>query len=397
MRFISRIAVVVTLVILSFAVGASAKWAVEIESKTVEAGATGVTLDFTAYWDLALSAVSLPLVVREVDEGAFWTGVLPYDTGDATGFYHPYPYHVAWSWASPWATLTEGLFPSDKDAKFNPCTPMADTLYNGVPPDNFMLAAAGTGAPPCPATPNGRKYCTITFDVTDVGGRFEFDTACVNLQLKTLYLIDDAFPPVDHASLGTGEATFTKGVVTINKDTDEDGIPDHLDNCWLVHNPAQEDDDADSVGNVCDNCQLTYNPEQENSDTNGTDAYGDSCDNCPFLYNPEQRPEDCPSGILEIDDAVPGDYSLMQNYPNPFNANTVIEFALREGGYVRLEVYDILGQKVTTLVDEYLSSGRKQVAWTGKDARGRTVSSGMYFYRLSAGDFTEMKKMVLMK
>jgi hypothetical protein len=318
---ISFLAGLMVLTLSLFATDSMAKWAVEIQSKTVEAGATGVTLDFTAYWDLDLSAVVLPLIVRQVDEGAFWTGVLPYDTGDATGFYHPYQFHVAWSWASPWATLTEGLFPADKDAKINPCTPWADTLYNGVPPDNFLLSAAGTGAPPCPATPNGRKYCTITFDVTNVGGRFEFDTACVNMQLKTLYLIDDEFPPVDHGPGGTGEATFTKGVVTINKDADEDGVPGHLDNCPLVYNPGQEDADTDNVGDACDNCPYAYNPQQE--DGNG-DGIGDACsdldndgiedfdDNCPGVFNPDQEDSDYDT-VGDSCDTCPGHNDLVHS------------------------------------------------------------------------------------
>ena len=104
------------------------------------------------------------------------------------------------------------------------------------------------------------------------------------------------------------------------------------------------------------------------------------------------------NGILETSDGhVPSEYNLSQNYPNPFNAATQIEFALRQDGHVKLEIFNLLGQKIATLVDEYLTAGLKRTSWDGADAGGRTVASGMYFYRLATEDFVEMKKMILMK
>ena len=104
-----------------------------------------------------------------------------------------------------------------------------------------------------------------------------------------------------------------------------------------------------------------------------------------------------PDGILSEEEGLPATYSLAQNHPNPFNANTLIDFSLREWGVVKLEVFNILGQRVATPFDGLLGAGTHSVNWDGKDASGRPVSSGMYFYRLSAGEFTQMKKMVLMK
>jgi len=95
---------------------------------------------------------------------------------------------------------------------------------------------------------------------------------------------------------------------------------------------------------------------------------------------------------------LPRDFSLGQNYPNPFNATTVIEFTLPRTSAVNLQVFNILGQKVVTLVDETLEAGYKQVAWDGKDQKGNPVASGVYFYRLRAGDsFSDMKKMQLVR
>ena len=85
-------------------------------------------------------------------------------------------------------------------------------------------------------------------------------------------------------------------------------------------------------------------------------------------------------------------FELSQNYPNPFNPVTQISYILPRDGHVRLEIYNILGQKVATLVDEYQQNGQKTINWEAKD-----LSSGIYFYKLSASDFTATKKMVLTK
>ena len=93
----------------------------------------------------------------------------------------------------------------------------------------------------------------------------------------------------------------------------------------------------------------------------------------------------------------PADLSLSQNYPNPFNPATKIEFTLAKSGFVTLRIYDVLGRKVITLVSEHLSSGYKSVLWDGKNDDGKDVASGVYFYQLKVGDFSEPKKMVLLK
>jgi hypothetical protein len=96
-------------------------------------------------------------------------------------------------------------------------------------------------------------------------------------------------------------------------------------------------------------------------------------------------------------DQLPKLYSLSQNYPNPFNQTTKIEFTLAKSGFVSLNIYDILGRKVRTLVSEYLSFGYKSVLWDGKNDSGKDVASGIYFYHMKIGDFAETKKLVLLK
>ena len=88
----------------------------------------------------------------------------------------------------------------------------------------------------------------------------------------------------------------------------------------------------------------------------------------------------------------PTAYSLSQNYPNPFNPSTNIEFELAASSYVSLKVFDVLGREVVTLVEGDRSAGSHTVTLNASD-----LSSGIYFYRLEAADFTETKRLVLLK
>jgi flagellar hook assembly protein FlgD len=100
---------------------------------------------------------------------------------------------------------------------------------------------------------------------------------------------------------------------------------------------------------------------------------------------------------IEGDHIKPSDFSLSQNYPNPFNPVTNFQFTLPKSSHVKIEIFNIVGQKVATLVDGDMKPGLYTADWNGRDESGRTVSSGIYFYRMQAGDFSDMKKMVLVK
>jgi hypothetical protein len=93
----------------------------------------------------------------------------------------------------------------------------------------------------------------------------------------------------------------------------------------------------------------------------------------------------------------PSEFALFQNYPNPFNQTTKIEFTLAKSGFVTLNIYDLLGRKVRALVSKYLSYGHKSVLWDGKNDSGKGMASGIYFYQLRIGDFSDTKKLVLLK
>ncbi len=100
--------------------------------------------------------------------------------------------------------------------------------------------------------------------------------------------------------------------------------------------------------------------------------------------------------VLEIQ-TTPTEFALRQNYPNPFNPETTIKFDLAESGQVELRIYNMVGQVVRTLVDENQAAGRYSIRWDGRDDRGLTVSSGIYFYSLRADKFRAVKKLMLLK
>ncbi len=99
----------------------------------------------------------------------------------------------------------------------------------------------------------------------------------------------------------------------------------------------------------------------------------------------------------EVAEQRPQTFSLSENYPNPFNAQTQINYALPKDCNVKVTIYNLLGQRVKTLVDEHQSAGYKTVHWEGKDERGVEVASGVYFYRIQAEEFVQTKKMLLLK
>ena len=102
-------------------------------------------------------------------------------------------------------------------------------------------------------------------------------------------------------------------------------------------------------------------------------------------------------GALNVE-TTPTEFALFQNFPNPFNPETTIKYNLAEGSDVHLQIYNILGQVVRTMVAERQSAGRYQVKWSGTDDRGMPVSSGIYFYQLATGGkFHDVKRLMLLK
>ena len=107
------------------------------------------------------------------------------------------------------------------------------------------------------------------------------------------------------------------------------------------------------------------------------------------------------AGILldveQIDGQIPVEFALEQNYPNPFNPSTIIRYSIVSPSRVSLKIFDVLGREVKTLVNKEQVNGVYEVIWNGDNELGNKVSTGVYFYRIDAGDFVQTKKMMLIK
>lgn len=137
----------------------------------------------------------------------------------------------------------------------------------------------------------------------------------------------------------------------------------------------------DSISTKCKILIMYYLPSE--------DVVYDESD-CVFSIGPSSS---CPG----YEDVSPSSFWVSHNYPNPFNPVTTIEYALPKGCYVEITIYNILGQKVTSLVHESQKAGHYVIEWNGKSDHEEEVASGIYFYQLKAGEFSECKKMLLLK
>jgi hypothetical protein len=125
--------------------------------------------------------------------------------------------------------------------------------------------------------------------------------------------------------------------------------------------------------------------------TNGEISIGGSS-KIYFMVNTLAKESEVPEDGQEITNIIPDEISLEQNYPNPFNPSTTINYQLPEKNHVSLNVYDILGNLVTTLVDQDMEAGYYTVNWNASQ-----FASGIYIYRIVSGSYVSTKKMILMK
>ncbi len=115
----------------------------------------------------------------------------------------------------------------------------------------------------------------------------------------------------------------------------------------------------------------------------------------PFVQgNPTFNSVNLPSGVEDDIKIAPQEYSLYQNYPNPFNPTTMVQYTIPVGSHVTLKVYNLLGDEVAVLVNQWKNAGSYSVEWNVKN---NTLASGVYFYQLTAGEFVETKKMLLIR
>jgi hypothetical protein len=117
------------------------------------------------------------------------------------------------------------------------------------------------------------------------------------------------------------------------------------------------------------------------------------------LNGNESDPSIIVTVTLEIDNglAVPMEFALQQNYPNPFNPSTQIQYSLPTDANVTIAIYDLVGRQVRTLVNQQVTAGYHSTLWNATNDMGSSVSAGVYIYTITANDFRDVKKMILLK
>ena len=135
---------------------------------------------------------------------------------------------------------------------------------------------------------------------------------------------------------------------------------------------------------LCDGNVIDFNSQQSNLFRVGTDL--DECED----YDGQQL------GISDFIN-VPNEFKLHQNYPNPFNPVTTLRYDIPKNEFVIIRIYDLRGRLVNTVVSKEQTAGYKAIKWAGVDDKGKPVSAGLYLYKIQASDYTQTKKMVLLK
>jgi hypothetical protein len=247
---------------------------------------------------------------------------------------------------------------------------------------------------------------TMTVDVTADEGCFAIDSTCMDPGAH-LFLAK-----LDNTA---AELTFTQGIVHVGACT---GIV--LDSPASVRDSVRGPQvatltwdavaDADAYEVQVDETDNTFSNLTADAFVQGTSFAYNVADsqtvfwrvraapkNCDYCFGPWAGPQQYTDVQTLASSDIPDSYTLNQNYPNPFNASTVIEFTNKHDGHVTLQVYNILGQNVAILLDDFKPVGKYAITWNGTDSRGNVVPSGMYFYRVTTEDFTAVKKMTLLK
>ncbi len=205
------------------------------------------------------------------------------------------------------------------------------------------------------------------------------------------YLLDFSAQPAHFEEQGNGKWEPFSGVFA---DVDGSGIVDANDLCGIAINFAEtvNEDIAPKAGGG-----LNQNAALSQVGSKVLEQMRDALIECPESEPKAKMLEVINNALSSSTVILPTEIELHQNYPNPFNPATTIEFSLPKAEHAVLEIYNMLGQRVVKLVDEKVEAGYKTVVWNGTDYTGKSVASGIYFYRLNTETKEIIKRMLLIK
>ncbi|HXX63913.1 MAG TPA: T9SS type A sorting domain-containing protein, partial [Bacteroidota bacterium] len=260
----------------------------------------------------------------------------------------------------------------------------------------FTGNGTGSGAALVSGTP-GERICTVTLNITNKGqsAGLSWDQTNSAITAATSQVVTNSYAGSNNSPLPIELSSFTvaqvqsKGVI-IKWST----ISEINNYGFEVQRSAQQ---ASGFATLAGSFMKGAGTTTVEHDYSYTDASAGSGN---YYYRLHQMNLDGTSTYTEAisvssasgPKVLPTEFALQQNYPNPFNPTTIIEFDLPKDAHVSLEVYNIIGQRVMTLVDEIRTAGVQQVPFNGS-----TLASGIYFYRLVVENKTFMKKMTLVK
>lgn len=233
------------------------------------------------------------------------------------------------------------------------------------------------------------------YDWGEGTGPFTFEVILYpNGKIKYQYL--EMYPPLASATVGIQDGTQSIGLqIAFDQSYIHDELAIQISEGWLSADPRTGivgvGDDFD-VSVIFDATML-----EEGTYTGALVVTGFDANHMVDQITVPVTLFVSSTGIVDGFAELPIEYGLSQNYPNPFNPTTDINFALPENAHVTLEVFNVLGQKVRTLVNEDMNAGYQSVTWMGDDDQGKNVASGVYLYKLSAGNKTFSKKMLMLK
>ena len=299
--------------------------------------------------------------------------------------------------ANDLSLLINGVF-DDADIIINDTLTITAISLNT---DLIITGSDSNAVPFISFIPNANGETDVVITATDLEGLFVNDTVhvmvnAVNDAPSAFELLQvDSLISITSENIATGMAHFEW---TASSDVDGDDIQYTFG--WVQPGAWYGGDSITNATSIDMSYQEVYDMITTQSDTtswwwyveatDGVDTTGASPDSLTIQWDI--------SDMLSIDDdLMPLSFALHQNYPNPFNPTTTLQYDLPEDAQVKIMIYDLMGREVKTLVNNQQTAGFKSIIWNASNNLGQPVSAGMYLYRISAGDFHSVKKMILLK